>query len=63
LKEELEATLNFLRRPTISIATLEPQVIIISNLKEEVEIIREPIVQEQPKLVHASRPREEEELQ
>jgi hypothetical protein len=38
LEEELEAAFNFLRRTTISIITLTPQVV-ISNLKEEVEIL------------------------
>jgi hypothetical protein len=39
LEEELEATLNFLRRIMTSTATIELRVIIILNSEEEVEII------------------------
>jgi hypothetical protein len=38
LEEELEATLNFLRKTTIFTTKLAPHVIVISYSKEEVEI-------------------------
>jgi hypothetical protein len=55
LKEELEATLNFLNRTTTSIAKPTPHVILISNSKEEMEIKLEPVVEEQLRSVFASR--------
>jgi hypothetical protein len=42
LEEELEVALNFLRRPTTFTTKPTPQVIVISNLKEEVEIKPRP---------------------
>ncbi len=63
LEEELETKFDSLKKTTTSIATLAPQVIIISDLEEEVEIIPQQHVEEQPELVLASRPVEEEELQ
>jgi hypothetical protein len=56
----LEVTLNFFRKTTTSTTTPAPQVIVISNSKEEVEIIPKPIVEEQLEQVFASRPMEEE---
>ncbi len=47
LEEELEKTLNFLKKPTIFIAKPTPHVIVISNSKEEVEIRPQPIIEEQ----------------
>jgi len=38
LEKELEATLNFLRKTINSTAKPAPQVIVISNSKEELEI-------------------------
>jgi hypothetical protein len=38
LEEELEVTLNFLRKTTIFTTKLVPQVIVISNSEEEVEV-------------------------
>ncbi len=51
LEEELKIALNFLKRTTTTIAspTLTPQVIIISNSREEVETLFQPIVEEQSK--------------
>jgi hypothetical protein len=65
LKEELKIALNFLRRTTTTITspTLTPQVIIISNSREEVEILFQPIVEEQSKQTFKPRPMEEIELQ
>jgi hypothetical protein len=62
LEEELEATLNFLRRTTISTAKPVPHVIVILD-SEEVEIRPQLVVKEQPQLVHVPRPMEEKELQ
>jgi hypothetical protein len=45
--EELEVALNFLKRTITFTATSAPQVIIISNLKEEVEIIPQLVVEKQ----------------
>jgi hypothetical protein len=62
LEEELEATLNFSRR-TITFTTKPiSHVIVISYLKEEVEIRPQPIVEEQPQLVPTSKPMEEKEV-
>ncbi len=55
--------MNFLRVTTTSIAKPIPQVIIISNLEEEVEVRPQPTVEEQLQLVSTLRPMEEEELQ
>jgi hypothetical protein len=44
LEEELEVALNFLRKTNTSIAKPIPQVIVISNSEEEVEVGLEPIV-------------------
>jgi len=38
LKEELKSTSNFLKKTNISTTKLVPQVIVISNLEEEVEV-------------------------
>jgi hypothetical protein len=46
LEKLLETTLNFLRKTITSTTTPTPQVIIISDSKEEVEIIPQPIVEE-----------------
>jgi hypothetical protein len=48
---------------TISIIALAPQVIVISNSEEEVEILPQPVVEEQLEQVPTPRPVEEEELQ
>jgi hypothetical protein len=61
LEEELEATLNFLRRTIIYITKLTPHVIVISNSKE-VEIEPQPVIEEQLQLVSASKLVEEEEF-
>jgi hypothetical protein len=42
-------------RTTTSTTTLAPQIIVISNLKEEVEILQQPIVEEQLEQVPAPR--------
>ncbi len=47
LEEELEVALNFLKRTITFTATLAPQVIVILDLEEEVEIIPQPIIEEQ----------------
>ncbi len=46
LEEELEATLNFLRKPTTSTTKPIPQVIVISNSKEEVQVGPQPVIEE-----------------
>jgi hypothetical protein len=46
LEEELEATLNFLKKTTTSIVKPVPQVIIISDSKEEVEVGPQVIIEE-----------------
>jgi hypothetical protein len=46
LQEELQVALNFLRITTTSTPTPTPQVIVISNLEEEVEIIPQFVVEE-----------------
>jgi hypothetical protein len=63
LEEELETTLNFLKRTTTFITKLILEVKVILDLEEEVEIGPQPIVEEQLQLVFASRLVEEEELQ
>jgi hypothetical protein len=45
--KELKVTFIFLKRTTTSITTLESRVIVISNLEEKVEIVFQPIVEEQ----------------
>ncbi len=47
LEEELEPNLNFRGRTVTFIPTLEPQLIVISDLEEEVEIILQSIAKEQ----------------
>jgi hypothetical protein len=63
LEEELEATLNFLRKTTMSTTKPIPQVIVISNSKEEVEIKPQHVVEENSKLVPTLRFVEEGKLQ
>jgi hypothetical protein len=63
LEKELKVTLKCLRRPVTSIAKLVPQVIIISNSTEEVEIKPQHAIGEQLQSTFASRHVEEEELQ
>ncbi len=63
LKEELEATFNFLTKTITSATTPAPQILVISNSEEEVEIIPQFVVEEQTKQVSTSRPMEEKELQ
>ncbi len=63
MEEELETTLNFLKRTTTFITKLILEVKVILDLEEEVEIGPQPIVEEQLQLVFASRLVEEEELQ
>ncbi len=63
LKEELETTLNFLMKIITSATTPAPQILVISNSEEEVEIIPQFVVEEQTKQVSTSRPMEEKELQ
>jgi hypothetical protein len=46
LEGELEATLNFQNRTIMFIAKLVLHVIVISDSKEEVEIIPQPVVEE-----------------
>ncbi len=59
---ELETSLNFFKRIATSITTLAPQMIIISKEEEEVEILSQPIVEEQLEQAPEPRPVEEEEL-
>jgi hypothetical protein len=47
-------------RTTTSTTTITPQVIVILDLEEEVEILQQPIIEEQPEQVLAPRPMEEE---
>jgi hypothetical protein len=63
LEKELKVTLKCLRKPITSITKLVPQVIIISNSTEEVEIRPQHAIGEQLQSVFASRHVEEEELQ
>jgi hypothetical protein len=63
LEEELEATLNFPRTTITSTSKLVPQIIVISNSKEEIEVGPQPIVQEQPQLVLTSKIVEDKGLQ
>jgi hypothetical protein len=63
LEKELKATLNFLRKTTTSITKLIPQVIVISNSKEEVEVGPQLVVEEQLQSISTLRPMEKEELQ
>jgi hypothetical protein len=46
LEEELEATLNFMRKTFTSITKLAPQLIIISNSDEEVEITPQLVIKD-----------------
>jgi hypothetical protein len=62
LEEELETTLNFLRKTITSIAKLVPKVIVISNSKEEVEVGPQLVIEEQLQSIFALRLMEEEEL-
>ncbi len=55
--------MNFYKITTTSIAALDPRVIIISNLEEEVEIIPQPIVEEKSPQAFESKLVEEVELQ
>lgn len=55
LEEEVEATLNFLSRTITSIVKPTPQIIVILDSKEEMEIRPQPIVKEQLQLVFAPR--------
>lgn len=59
LEEELKVALHFLMWTTTSIVALEPHVIVISDLEEEVEVISQPTVEEQPQLTPESNPLEE----
>jgi cell division protein FtsX len=63
LEKELEATLNFLKRTITSTAKPIPQVIVISNSKEKVEIRPQPVVEEISQSIHVLRPMEEVKLQ
>ncbi len=63
MEEELEATLNFPRTTITSTSKLVPQIIVISNSKEEIEVGPQPIVQEQPQLVLTSKIVEDKGLQ
>jgi hypothetical protein len=47
LEENLGVTINFLRRTTTSVVALKPQVIVISNLEKEFEILSRLVVEEQ----------------
>ncbi len=62
MEEELETTLNFLRKTITSIAKLVPKVIVISNSKEEVEVGPQLVIEEQLQSIFALRLMEEEEL-
>jgi len=55
LEKELKATLNFLRRTTTFIAKLVPQIIVISNSKEEMEIKLQLVIEEQLQSICALR--------
>ncbi len=63
MEEELEVALNFLRKTITSTTKPIPQVIVILNLEEEVEVGPQPVTQEQPQPVPKSRPVEEKKLQ
>jgi hypothetical protein len=63
LEEELKVALNSLRRTTTSTTKPAPRVIIISNLKEEVEIEPQHVIEEQLQIIFTLGPVEEEELQ
>jgi hypothetical protein len=55
LEKELEATLNSQRKTIIFTTKPVPQIIVISNSEEEMEVGLQPVVQEQPQLVLESR--------
>ncbi len=55
MEKELEATLNSQRKTTIFTTKPVPQIIVISNSEEEMEVGLQPVVQEQPQLVLESR--------
>jgi hypothetical protein len=55
--------LNFLKKTNTSTTKFVLQIIVISNLEEEVEVGLQLVVQEQPQLVSESRPTEEKYLQ
>jgi hypothetical protein len=63
LEEELKVALNSLRRTITSTTKPAPRVIIISNLKEEVEIEPQHVIEEQLQIIFTLGPVEEEELQ
>ncbi len=63
MEEELEVTLNFLRKTTTFTTKRIPQVIVISNLEEEVEVGPQPIVHEQLQPVLESKHVEKKKLQ
>ncbi len=63
MEEELKVALNSLRRTTTSTTKPAPRVIIISNLKEEVEIEPQHVIEEQLQIIFTLGPVEEEELQ
>jgi len=64
LEEELKATLNFLRKTTTFTTKPVPQVIVILDSEEEMEVgLQLLVLQEQPQLVPESRLVEEKKLQ
>jgi hypothetical protein len=63
LEEELETTLNFLRKTTTFIAKLVPQVIVILDSKEKVKVGPQLVVEEQLQSIFVLKPMEEEKLQ
>ncbi len=63
MEEELETTLNFLRKTTTFIAKLVPQVIVILDSKEKVKVGPQLVVEEQLQSIFVLKPMEEEKLQ
>ncbi len=51
MEKKLEIALNFLKKTTISTRNPKPQVIVISNSEEEVEVGPQLVVWEQPQPV------------
>jgi hypothetical protein len=62
LEEELEATLNFLKKTITSTTKSIPQAIVISDSKEEMQVGPQLVVEGQLQSIFALRFVEEEEL-
>jgi hypothetical protein len=59
LKEEFEVALNFLRRTITDMTKPTLQVIVISNLEEQVEIGPQPVIEEQLQTISPLGPMED----